>query len=120
MPIDENTDSDSNCLFCRICRGEIPASFVHEDEHAFAIKDINPQAPTHVLVIPRQHRQNITKVEDQALLGSLFQTASLVAGKEKLDNGFRLVVNTGEDGGQTVGHLHIHILGGRALHWPPG
>ena len=111
---------DPDCLFCRICKGQINATYVHEDENCFAIRDISPQAHTHILVIPRLHRQNITMVEDKVLLGDLFQAASRIAAEEKLENGFRLVVNTGDHGGQSVGHLHIHILGGRPLAWPPG
>ena len=110
----------ADCLFCRINHKEINASFVYEDEHAFAIRDINPQAPTHILVIPRSHVDNVARVEDKALMGSLFYAAARIAEKEKLDKGFRLVVNTGDDGGQTVHHLHIHLLGGRSLTWPPG
>jgi histidine triad (HIT) family protein len=110
----------ANCIFCSIHRQEINASFIYEDDSAFAIKDINPQAPTHILVIPRKHVDNIAKEEDKALIGSLFHAASRIAEKENLTGGFRLVVNTGEDGGQTVNHLHIHLLGGRPLTWPPG
>jgi Diadenosine tetraphosphate (Ap4A) hydrolase and other HIT family hydrolases len=112
--------SDQSCLFCRISRGEIPATIVHQDEVSFAIRDISPQAPTHILVIPREHKQNITEVDDEKLMGQLFKRAAAITREEKLEKGFRLVVNTGEDGGQSVGHLHIHILGGRSLSWPPG
>ncbi len=116
------TDSTASkdCLFCKIGAGEIGGSFVYEDENCFAINDITPQAPTHILVIPRKHVKNISLVDDQSLMGSLFQSASKVAAQKKLDNGFRLVVNTGDDGGQSVGHLHIHVLGGRQMLWPPG
>jgi histidine triad (HIT) family protein len=118
--LEKDQTKQANCLFCSIHHKEINASFVYEDEHAFAIRDINPQAPTHILVIPRKHFDNISKVDDKVLLGSLFDTAARIAEKEKLDGGFRLVVNTGDDGGQTVHHLHIHLLGGRSLNWPPG
>ncbi|MBP6350589.1 MAG: histidine triad nucleotide-binding protein [Candidatus Obscuribacter sp.] len=116
-------NSEQNCLFCKISQGEMKAAFVYQDKNCFAIQDINPQAPTHILVIPREHKQNIALVNDKDLLGELFQKACLIAEREKLsapDKGFRLVVNTGPDGGQSVGHLHIHLLGGRALDWPPG
>jgi histidine triad (HIT) family protein len=110
----------ANCLFCSIHHKEVNAPFIYEDDYAFAIRDISPQAPTHILVIPRKHVDSIAQVEDKALLGSLFYAAARIAEKENLDGGFRLVVNTGRDGGQTVHHLHIHLLGGRALTWPPG
>lgn len=113
-------NNDPNCLFCRIGSGEISANFVHKDDCSFSIRDINPQAPTHILVIPREHKQNIASVDDKNLLGELFSSACRVAAAEGLINGFRLVVNTGEDGGQTVGHLHIHVIGGRPMLWPPG
>lgn len=112
--------TDKDCLFCKIVGGEIPAAKVGEGEDWFAFNDINAQAPTHVLVIPKSHFANVTEVEDKQKLGSLFHAAGKLAKKLNLENGFRLVVNTGEDGGQTVFHLHIHILGGRSLNWPPG
>ena len=115
----ENEEA-SNCLFCKIGSGTISSTFVHEDQNCFAIRDITPQAPNHLLVIPKKHYTNITKVDDKLLMGELFQQAAQIAAKENLENGFRLVVNTGADGGQSVGHLHIHILGGRNMLWPPG
>ncbi|MBS1990269.1 MAG: histidine triad nucleotide-binding protein [Cyanobacteria bacterium SZAS LIN-3] len=117
---DQAPAKQANCLFCSIHNKEIKANFVYEDEDAFAIRDINPQAPTHILVIPRRHVDNVKKLEDKNLIGSLFYAAARVAEQENLDGGFRLVVNTGDDGGQTVNHLHIHVLGGRSLVWPPG
>ena len=100
---------------------DIEVPYVFEDEHAFAIRDINPQAPTHILIIPKKHVDNIAKLDDKNVMGSLFHTAARIAEQEKLaDKGFRVVVNTGDDGGQTVHHLHIHLLGGRQLDWPPG
>lgn len=112
---------DKDCLFCKIGAGELPsASFVYEDEDCFAINDITPQAPVHILVIPKGHVKNVSLVDDKNLMGSLFQSAAKVAAEKSLSNGFRLVVNTGDDGGQSVGHLHIHILGGRPMLWPPG
>lgn len=113
-------DSSPDCLFCQIGSGNIKSTFVYEDAASFAIADITPQAPTHILVVPKKHYQNIALVDDQALMGGLFQTAALVAAQAKLSNGFRLVVNSGDDGGQSVGHLHIHVLGGRQMLWPPG
>ncbi|MBU6450235.1 MAG: histidine triad nucleotide-binding protein [Cyanobacteria bacterium REEB67] len=113
--------TSEKCLFCSMNKKEIKVDFVYEDEHAFAIRDINPQAPTHILIIPRQHVDNISKLDDKAIMGSLFHTTARIADQENLTkSGFRLVVNTGDDGGQTVHHLHIHLLGGRSLTWPPG
>ena len=113
-------EESENCLFCKIVKGQIPADIVSQGDNWLAFRDINPQAPSHILVIPKNHVANVTECNEAAELGSLFQAASGVARDEKLDQGFRLVVNTGEHGGQTVFHLHIHILGGRSLTWPPG
>lgn len=112
----------SDCLFCKIASGEINASFVHQDENVIAINDINPQAPVHVLVLPRQHIPAVTHVNesDSALLMQLARTAQSIAREKQLGEGFRLVINTGPAGGQTVDHLHIHLLGGRQMTWPPG
>lgn len=111
----------ADCLFCRILRGEIPATIVAENEHCVAFRDIGPQAPTHVLVVPRQHVSTIDAVSDPLLLGRLLLTAADVARQEKIvEGGYRLVINTNADGGQTVFHLHVHVLGGRRLTWPPG
>jgi len=112
----------SDCLFCKIASGTIPVSRVFEDEQVLAFPDINPQAPVHVLVIPKQHIASLaqTKTEDAALLGHLLATAREIARQQGLVNGYRLVINTGADGGQTVEHLHIHLLGGRHMEWPPG
>ena len=111
-----------DCLFCRIAAGTIPAKKVFEDEHAVAITDINPQAPVHVLVIPKKHVASLaeTHASDTALLGHLLQVARDLATEQKLHRGYRVVINTGPNGGQTVDHLHLHVLGGRAMHWPPG
>lgn len=112
-----------DCLFCKIIAGEIPSNKVYSDDEVTAFKDINPAAPTHILIIPNQHIADITATgaADQALLGNLLLRANQIAGREGLaKDGFRLVINTGSDGGQTVSHLHLHLLGGRALHWPPG
>ena len=112
----------TDCLFCRIVAGEVPAQVVHEDDRTLAFRDVNPQAPTHVLVVPKAHHADVTALADAdpALLADVLAAAVAVARSERLDGGFRLVVNTGSDGGQTVGHLHVHVLGGRALAWPPG
>lgn len=109
-----------NCIFCKIASGEIATGKIYEDEHCIAFNDIAPAAPVHALVVPKQHIPSIAEANDSALLGHLFSVARDVASKLPLESGYRLVVNTGTDGGQTVGHLHIHILGGRSLAWPPG
>jgi len=114
---------DNNCLFCRIIDGEIPGEFVHQDEHCVVIKDINPQAPTHALVIPREHLQSLDDASqrDEALLGHLLRVAARVANEQgHADSGYRTVINTGAGAGQSVFHLHVHLLGGRPMHWPPG
>ena len=109
-------------IFQRIIDKEIPAKIVHEDELCLAFHDVSPQAPTHVLVIPKQEIANLAAAQpgDQALLGHLLLTAKKVAEQLGLTDGYRTVINCGRDGGQSVDHLHIHLLGGRALHWPPG
>lgn len=113
----------SDCLFCGIVEGRIPAKLIREDAHTLAFADINPQAPVHVLVIPRKHLTSLDGAgsEDDALLGALMLAARDVARSEGIaESGYRTVINTGEEGGQTVGHLHVHVLGGRAMTWPPG
>ncbi len=114
--------SSPDCLFCKIVSGTIPANRVYEDELSIGFPDINPQAPSHFLIIPKQHIGSTAKAlaEDTALMGHLMATAAEIARKEKLNNGYRIVVNTGDDGGQTVNHLHLHLLGGRHMNWPPG
>ncbi len=107
-------------MFCKIVRGEIPCKLVREGDDLLAFRDINPQAPAHLLIIPKEHYSQISDVRDPKVLGSLFEAACELAREEKLDKGFRLVVNSGDHGGQTVYHLHIHLLGGRNMHWPPG
>jgi histidine triad (HIT) family protein len=110
-----------SCLFCRIVAGEIPATVVVHDERYLAFRDINPQAPTHVLCIPRAHVPSLNEADDAALLGGLVRFAADVARREGLaERGWRLVVNTNADAGQTVFHIHAHVLGGRRLSWPPG
>jgi histidine triad (HIT) family protein len=113
----------SECLFCQIARGEIPADIIYHDDDVIAFRDINPQAPVHVLVVPRQHIQSLGQASeaDAALLGRVSLSASHVAKQEGLaQSGFRCVVNNGSDAQQTVPHLHMHVLGGRAMSWPPG
>ena len=110
-----------SCLFCRIARGEIPSNKVAETDDAMAFRDIDPKAPTHILVIPREHVASLAEASDSAMLGSLLVLASSVARSEGLnESGYRVVVNTGRYGGQTVDHLHLHVLGGRHMTWPPG
>jgi histidine triad (HIT) family protein len=110
-----------NCLFCRIVRGEIPSTQVAASDTAIAFRDVNPQAPTHVLVIPRAHVASLASADDAAMLGDLLAFAASVARSEGLEeDGYRVVANTGSNGGQTVDHLHLHVLGGRRLTWPPG
>jgi histidine triad (HIT) family protein len=113
---------NTDCLFCRILAGEIPANRVYEDEYSIAFPDINPQAPTHLLIIPKEHLASQARVlaEHEPMLGHLLVVAAKLAQSQKLDKGYRVVINTGEDGGQTVHHLHVHLLGGRPMHWPPG
>ncbi len=111
------------CLFCKIVSREIPAKIAHEDEEVFAFHDINPVAPTHVLVIPKKHIVSLAEVTevDQALLGKLLTTARRVAEAEgRSGEGFRTVINSGLNAGQTVFHLHVHVIGGRPMTWPPG
>ena len=113
----------SGCLFCRILAGESPATIVYEDEDCVAIDDIRPMSPVHVLVIPRKHiaTLNESATDDQALLGHLLLVAARIAGDRGIvESGFRTVVNTNAGAGQTVFHLHVHVMGGRVMHWPPG
>jgi len=115
--------SNDKCLFCRIANGEITARKVYEDDEVFAFEDINPQAPTHVLIIPRKHIPSLDDLGegDAAILGTTLARAADIARNLQLNaDGYRLVVNTGEASGQTVFHVHFHILGGRNLGWPPG
>ena len=110
------------CLFCKIVAREIPSEIIYEDEHALAFRDVRPVAPTHVLVIPKKHVVALsdTTEADDAMLGQLMSAARKVAKQENLASGFRLVINNGPDAGQSVFHVHMHVLGGRALAWPPG
>ena len=111
------------CLFCRIVRREIPASLVYEDDQIVAFNDINPQAPTHVLIIPKRHVETLNALEagDDPLIGAMARVAASIAQDRGIaDSGYRTVCNTNRDAGQTVFHIHLHLLGGRALGWPPG
>jgi histidine triad (HIT) family protein len=112
----------SETIFSKIIRREIPADIVYEDDLALAFRDIHPQAPVHILIIPKQVIVSIDEATDldAAVLGHLLLTVKRVATQEGLDRGYRIVINTGEDGGQTVFHLHLHLLGKRAMTWPPG
>lgn len=110
--------SQPNCLFCKIATHAIPVTPAHEDDLSLAFADINPQAPTHLLLIPRQHFSSVEEIPTE-VLGHLLHTAAALA-RRQLPGGHRIVINTGVDGGQTVQHLHLHILGGRAMTWPPG
>jgi histidine triad (HIT) family protein len=115
--------SDPSCLFCKIAAGTIPASVVHTSERLVAFRDIDPKAPVHVLVIPREHIESLDAADERhrGLLGELLLLARRVARDEGLaERGYRTVINTGADGGQSVRHLHLHLLGGRALAWPSG
>lgn len=111
-----------SCLFCKIVAGAIPAERVFEDDRCLAFRDLHPQAPVHLLVIPREHITSHAHAlaEHTPLLGHMMSAVGDLARSQGLRDGYRLVVNTGRDGGQTVGHLHIHLLGGRAMGWPPG
>lgn len=116
-------ESAADCLFCKIASGETPATTVRETERTLAFRDINPQAPTHVLVIPKQHHQAVADLaaRDGALLAEVLREADLVAVADGVaDTGYRVVFNTGPGAGQTVPHVHAHVLGGRSLNWPPG
>ena len=110
-----------DCLFCKIVRKEIPAKLVAEDEHCVAFRDITPQAPVHVLVIPREHVASLDQATDAAMLGRLSLMAAKIARDEGVSvTGYRTVMNTNSAAGQTVFHIHLHLLGGRSMHWPPG
>jgi histidine triad (HIT) family protein len=112
----------NDCLFCRIIRGETPAKKVYEDEHTFAFEDINPQAPTHVLVIPKKHIVGLKEsaLEDAEIIGRCHLVAAEIARQRGVESGYRTVLNVGPGAGQSVFHLHVHLLGGRNLAWPPG
>ena len=114
--------SDEKTIFKKIIDGEIPAEILYEDDHCMAFNDVSPQAPVHILVIPKKEIVSIAEAEedDKELLGHLLLIVQKLAKENGLDDGFRTIINTGKDGGQTVFHLHIHLMGKRALSWPPG
>lgn len=113
---------DENCIFCKIIAGQIPSNKVYEDDRAFAFRDINPQAPVHILIVPKHHIPRIADLTTDAapLMGEVMLVAANIAKAEGIGEGFRLVVNNGERAGQSVFHIHFHLLGGRDLRWPPG
>ena len=112
----------NDCLFCRIISGEIPSKKVYEDEHTYAFEDINPQAPTHVLVVPKKHIRGLkeSRPEDSELIGFCHLAAANIARQRSIEDGYRTVLNVGPRAGQSVFHLHVHLIGGRTLQWPPG
>ena len=110
-----------DCIFCKIINKEIPSSIVYEDDNLFAFNDIAPQAPVHILVIPKKHVQGVAELDNTAIISDLFSVMKKIAQEKGLDKtGYRIVVNHGSDAGQAVPHLHFHLLGGRRLTWPPG
>jgi len=111
-----------DCIFCKICKRELPAKLVYEDPELFAFEDISPQAPTHILICSRKHLEKLGDAAEQdgPLLGRALLVAAKIAAERKLGSGYRVVVNNGRGAGQTVWHLHFHLLGGRDFHWPPG
>jgi len=117
------TAFESDCLFCKIIQKQIPSAIVYEDEIALAFEDISPQAPTHLLIIPKRHIARLADLQsgDESTMAHLFSVVrKLAEAKGLLDSGFRTVINSGEKAGQTVFHLHVHLMGGRTFHWPPG
>lgn len=115
--------AEPDCLFCKIIAGGVKGDLVHQDERCVVIRDINPQAPSHLLVMPRDHIESLDEASqrDEAMLGHLLRVAARIANDEGLaDGGYRTVINTGAGAGQSVFHLHVHVLGGRPMHWPPG
>lgn len=111
-----------DCLFCKIVAGQIPSTKVYEDDYVYAFMDIDPQAPFHAIVIPKEHIASAAEInaENSILISKVFEAISIIAKQENLENGFRVVNNCGKDGGQTVGHIHFHLLARRNLAWPPG
>lgn len=111
----------TDCVFCEIVRGVIPAEIVAENDSAIAFRDLDPQAPVHVLVVPREHFDSLADAYDPVVLGNVMRLSADVAWREGVaEEGYRTVINTGRDGGQSVEHLHVHVLGGRRMAWPPG
>ena len=112
----------ADCLFCKIVAGEIPSTKVYEDEWVYAFNDIDPQAPFHVIIVPKTHITNATEIcgENSFLIAKIYEAVAIIAKENNLSEGFRVVNNCGKDGGQTVGHIHFHLLARRNLQWPPG
>lgn len=113
----------NDCIFCKIINGEIPSTKVYEDDKVFAFKDISPEAPVHVLIVPKKHIESTNDLNENnsSIIAHIFTVASKIANEQGIkDSGYRIVNNCGEDGGQTVNHIHFHLLGGRNLSWPPG
>ncbi|HEX21690.1 MAG TPA: histidine triad nucleotide-binding protein [Actinobacteria bacterium] len=110
------------CIFCQIAGGDVPSEIIYKDEEMVAFNDINPEAPVHILIVPKKHISSLNEAEsnDAQLIGRLFLRAAKIAHDKRVDKGYRLVINVGREAGQTVDHLHIHLLGGRYLAWPPG
>ena len=108
-----------DCIFCKISSGEIPSEFIYEDEKVAAFRDLYPQGPFHILIIPKEHFASIKDMKDESLIGHLFKIGNKIASENKIEN-FRYVINTGEEAGQTVFHVHLHLIGGRKMTWPPG
>lgn len=111
-----------DCVFCKIASGEIPSKKAYEDESVLAFYDLDPQAPVHILIIPKHHITSVAEItpENSAIVAHIFEVAAKLAKENNLTEGFRVVANTGKDGGQSVPHLHFHLLGGRSMKWPPG
>ena len=111
-----------DCLFCKIAAGEIPSTKIYENDKVYAFADIDPKAPFHAIIIPREHIASAAEItaDNKALIADVFEAVSIIAKQENLEKGFRVVNNCGEDGGQTVGHIHFHLLARRNLQWPPG
>ena len=111
-----------DCVFCKIANGEIPSKKAYEDDQVLAFYDLDPQAPVHILIIPKQHIQSVEEITPQnsAIVAHIFEVAAKLAKENNLTDGFRVVSNVGKDGGQSVPHLHFHLLGGRSMKWPPG
>src|SRR6266566_8663402 len=110
-----------SCIFCRIVRGEVPAQMLASNKEIAAFRDVNPQAPVHILIVPKKHIGSLDDTGDSYLLGQMISLAAAIARQEKISkSGYRTVINTGKDGGQSVDHLHLHLLGGRPMTWPPG
>ncbi len=111
-----------DCLFCKIVAGQIPSTKIYEDEYVYAFEDIDPKAPFHAIVIPKQHIASANEInnDNSALIAKVFEAIAVIAKEQNLENGYRVVNNCGEDGGQTVGHIHFHLLARRNLAWPPG